>query len=80
MFAAYVLRSLRDGTHYYGSCSNLEQRLREHNNGKVRYTKGHAPYVVHYVEWYETRSEAFRRERFFKSIAGYLWLKDHAII
>jgi len=80
MFWAYILKSKKDNSHYYGSTSNISQRLKEHNSGKVRYTKGHIPYVIHYIEEFKTRSEALQREQFFKSIDGYNWLKNHKII
>ena len=75
MFYAYILRSLKDNTFYYGSTENLQKRLETNNSGKVRYTKGHKPYILHYYETYSTRKEALARERFFKSMNGYKWLK-----
>jgi putative endonuclease len=80
MYYAYILRSLKDGTFYYGSAQHIAGRLDEHNDGKVRYTKGHRPYAVHYSEAFSTRAEAVRREKFFKSIAGYRWLREKGII
>ena len=77
---AYILRSTKDGTYYYGSTKDLECRLMEHNNGKVKYTKGHRHYKLHYFEEFATRKEAFNRERFFKTIDGYNWLKEKGII
>ena len=71
MYFAYVLKSLKDNSFYYGSTGNLEKRLHEHNSGKVRYTKGHRPWILHYSEKYDTRTEALKRELFFKSIEGY---------
>jgi len=65
---------------YYGSTQNLDNRLKEHNNGRVRASKGHRPYNIHYFESFETRSQAMKRERFFKSISGYNWLKEHGIL
>jgi putative endonuclease len=70
---AYILRSQKDGIYYYGSTEDLERRLYEHNPGKVHYTKGHMPYVLYYSEGFGSRSEAVRREQFFKSIDGYKW-------
>jgi len=80
MYFVYILKSKRDGTYYYGSTADIEKRLREHNSGKMRYTKGHLPYEIHYYEEYETRKEAMNRERYFKTIEGYKWLKEKGII
>jgi putative endonuclease len=79
LYYGYVLKNLKDGSYYYGSTKNLEERLKTHNQGKVRYTKGHRPYFIHYFEKFDTREEALRREKFFKSIEGYRWLKDREI-
>ena len=80
MFYTYILLSLKDATYYYGSTENIDKRLKAHNLGKVRYTKGQLPYHLHYFESYTTRGEANRREKFFKSIDGYNWLKSIGII
>ena len=80
MFFAYILHSLKDGSFYYGSSGNLENRLAEHNAGKVRSTKGRRPFEIHYSERFATRREALRREKFFKTIAGYRRLKEQGMI
>ncbi len=80
MFYTYILKSLRDDNYYYGSTNNLTERLKAHNSGKVRYTKGHPPYEMHYYETFESRSKAIKRERFFKSINGHKWLKNKGVI
>ena len=80
MVYAYILISLKDGTHYYGCSSDLKSRLNYHNSGKVTYTKGHRPWRIHYYEAFQTRKMAMSREKFFKSIEGYKWLKENDII
>jgi putative endonuclease len=80
MYFAYILRSLKDNRYYYGSCEDLEKRLFTHNAGKVRSTKSRIPFVIHYHEKHATRSEAQKREYFFKSIDGYNWLKVNKVI
>ncbi|MDP2365277.1 MAG: GIY-YIG nuclease family protein [Ignavibacteria bacterium] len=79
MFYAYILKSQKDNSYYYGSTKDLKARLQEHNSGKMRYTKGHLPYIIHYFETFDTNKAAILRERFFKSIAGYNWLKSKGI-
>jgi len=54
--------------------------LEEHNNGLSGYTKKYIPWKLIYSEEFTTRSEAMMREKFFKSIAGYHWLKEKNII
>ena len=80
MYYTYILKSLKDNKYYYGHTANLDSRLAEHNNGKVKATKGRRPFVIHYYETFETKSEAVKRELFFKTIDGYILLKQQKII
>jgi putative endonuclease len=80
MFYTYILKSEVDGTHYYGHTSDLIERLKRHNLGKVRYTKGKRPWKIIYNEPFETKSEAYKKELFFKTIEGYRYLKERGII
>ncbi|MCF8366282.1 MAG: GIY-YIG nuclease family protein [Bacteroidales bacterium] len=79
-FFTYILKSESHGNYYYGSTQNIEERLKYHNNGRVRYTKGRRPWELHYFEEFNNRSEAMKREKFFKSIDGYNFLKSKGII
>ena len=79
MFYFYVLISKLDREFYKGVTGNLERRLKEHNSGKVTYTKGHRPYIIYYFETFHSRKEANQGEKFFKSIEGYRWLKEKGI-
>ena len=80
MHYVYILKSLKDEKYYYGSTSNLDKRLASHNSGKVRSTKFRRPLKIIYFESFETKSEAIKRELFFKSKSGYFWLKSNHII
>jgi len=80
VYCAYILKSLKDNRYYYGSCEDLNKRLANHNSCKVKATKYRVPFVVHYFEELETRSEAYKREMFFKTIEGYQRLKEKRII
>ena len=80
MFHAYILKSLKDNRYYYGHTENIEKRLNEHNRGKVKSTKSRRPFVLHYFESFGSKSEAAKRELFFKSIDGYVYLKNNGII
>jgi len=80
MFFTYILKSKKDQTHYYGHSKNMEDRLNVHNQGKVRLTKKRRPWAILYFEQLESKSEAYKREMFFKSIDGHLFLKAEKII
>jgi putative endonuclease len=80
MFSAYILKSTKDNKFYYGHTADFKLRLLEHNRGKVKATKNRRPLNLHYFEIFSSRSEAVQRELFFKSISGYLYLKENKII
>ncbi len=80
MFYTYILLSEKDNRCYYGSTSDLDQRVKAHNQGKVRSTRSRRPLKLIYYESYETKKVALQRELFFKTKAGYIWLKNQGII
>ena len=75
MYTVYVLKSLINGRFYIGQTNNIERRLKEHNNGKSKYTKSTRPFVLIYSEDYPTRQIAVKREHELKSGKGREWLK-----
>ena len=79
-YFTYILKSEVKNNHYYGHTSDLEKRLLNHNSGLSRFTKAYIPWKLIYFEKFDTRSESIRREKFFKSVDGYKWLKEHKII
>ncbi len=70
MYKIYILQSLKSNKFYIGHTSDIEKRLFEHNNKRVRSTKYGAPWRIVYSENFGTKSEAFRREMEIKSYKG----------
>jgi len=79
-FFTYILFSHSSNKHYYGHTSDLSKRLFEHNNTSTGFTKKYAPWELIYFEEFNSRSDAMKREKYFKSFAGYKWLKENKII
>src|SRR6187431_2798188 len=77
LFHTYIIKSLKDQGYYFGHCHNIDIRISKHNAGKVKSTKSRKPFILHYFESFETKSEAYRRELFFKSFAGRQWLYEN---
>ena len=70
MYYVYVLKSLKDGQLYKGYTSDITARIKDHNKGKIRSTKSHRPYELVHLEFFQSKTEARKRELFLKSGAG----------
>ena len=75
MITVYVIESLLDQVWYTGIAKNATNRLREHNSGKNRFTKGHIPWKIIYTEQHPDWKLARQREKYLKSAAGKNWLR-----
>jgi putative endonuclease len=59
-----------DGSFYTGYTKNLDERTKLHESGKgARYTKMHKPKRVAYVELFDSRAKAMKRERAIKKLS-----------
>ncbi|MFZ7946889.1 MULTISPECIES: GIY-YIG nuclease family protein [Bacillaceae] len=64
----YVL-TCRDGSLYGGYSTNLERRIRQHNEGKgAKYTRGRGPVELTYYKGYAEKSDALKAEYQFKQL------------
>jgi putative endonuclease len=70
MFFVYVLRSQTTGRTYVGSCEDLQDRLRRHNNRESKATRHGVPWQLVHQESFLTRSEAVQREAYYKTGKG----------
>lgn len=59
----YILQSEKNGKYYIGYTSNVDERLKTHNQKMVRATKSGAPWKIIHTEEFQNRQEAYRRER-----------------
>jgi putative endonuclease len=67
-FYVYIILCV-DGSFYTGYTKNMEARARLHASGKgARYTKTHKPQKVAYVESFDSRVKAMKREREIKKM------------
>jgi putative endonuclease len=69
MFYVYILQC-NDGSLYTGYTTDVERRLREHNEGKAsKYTRSRLPVSCVYWEEFSTKSEALKREMAIKKLS-----------
>ena len=76
MIIVYVLKSISENYHYIGHTKDLKNRLKLHNNGRVRASKSYGPYKLIYTENFDDMGEAIRRERFLKRGEGNICLRN----
>ena len=74
-FVVYILRSsCNTSKTYIGFTSHLIQRIYWCNNGNKGHTQKFRPWAVVYVEFYQTKSEAMKREKYLKTGVGREWI------
>ncbi len=71
----YVIRSLANRTLYVGISKEIERRLKEHNQGKSKYTQSYRPWELIYKEVCQDYKSARKREKYLKSAAGKNFIK-----
>jgi predicted GIY-YIG superfamily endonuclease len=76
MIEVYAIVSEKCGEIYVGMALDAEKRLKEHNNGKNRFTKGLKPWNLFRIEYFQDWKEARVREKYLKSGIGKAFLKS----
>jgi len=79
-YVVYAIKSLIDNRIYVGMTQNLKKRIIEHNQGKTKSTKGYRPWKVIFFEEVESRLEARRVEKYYKSGCGKEFLKNKYLV
>jgi putative endonuclease len=60
----------KDSSYYTGYAENVKRRLEQHKKGQgAKYTRMHEPEKIVYVEEFDSRSEAMKREQEIKSLS-----------
>ena len=68
-YYVYVLLC-KDGSYYTGYAKDVKRRVEQHRKGQgAKYTRMHKPEKMAYIEKFESRGEAMKREREIKSLS-----------
>ena len=68
MYFIYIVKC-KDETYYTGYTTNIEKRIKAHNEGKgAKYTRGRLPVKLVYWEQYEEKAQALKREYAIKQL------------
>ena len=69
-YCVYVLISKRDNNFYIGYTTNLHNRLTSHIAGNSKATEPRRPFILLFCEYYLSKHDATRREKYFKTTVG----------
>lgn len=69
-YCVYILFSHKDHLLYTGYTTNIEDRIKNHNDGKTKSTAPRRPLELIFCEFYLFEADARRREMYFKTTAG----------
>ncbi len=79
-FVVYILFSEKHQRIYIGYTSSLIQRYYSHNFlSKKGYTIRYRPWVVVYVEFYNSKTDALKKEKWLKSGVGRKFIYKHIL-
>ena len=73
-YFTYVLRSQKDSKLYVGWTSDLKNRIKAHNEGRVPATVKRRPLELVYFEGCRIKHKAIEREKYFKTGFGRRYL------
>lgn len=76
MYYTYVLLSKKDNKFYVGYTDDLNNRLMQHNSGKVKSTAFRLPILLIYYEVCLNKFDAIKRERYLKTGMGKRYIKN----
>jgi len=74
-YCVYVLYSLKDKNFYIGYTTNLHKRLTSHISGNSQSTKFRRPFILLFCEYFLSKPDTLRREKYFKTTGGKKTLK-----
>ena len=58
-YFVYILKSEIDGRLYKGQTRDIDKRIKEHNSGKTKSTKGYKPWKLVYFETFKQEMKLF---------------------
>ena len=75
MFFVYILYSKSLDRYYVGHTASLNDRIKRHNSGRSKATKGGIPWSLIYKEMFENKADAYKRERSIKAKKSRIYIE-----
>ena len=80
MYYADILRSEIDSSQlYFGSTSDIKNRLKQHNSGQSKHTRKYKPWKVIWYGAFENKSTAEHFEEYLKTASGKAFLRKRLL-
>ena len=80
MYCVYIIQSDIDGRCYYGFTEQTaEERLRDHNSGKSRYTKKYRPWKLIWNASFTNKEKAESFELYLKTPSGHAFSRKRLL-
>lgn len=79
MYYVYILQSQKDSSLYVGSTEDVKRRLKDHNDGKARYSSSKRPYVLKWFCAFQTKVAALAFEKYLKQGSGFAFTRKHLL-
>jgi putative endonuclease len=77
MFLVYILQIEKTKRYYTGLTQDIKNRLKEHNSGETKSIRGGIPWKLIHMEEYNTRPEAFKKEKQIKAYGAGRYLSKN---
>ncbi len=72
----YIIQSIKNKRYYIGSTYNPKERLKEHNDGRSKYTKLTRPWKMVYIKKYRTLKIARKKEYKLKKLKSRIIIEE----
>jgi predicted GIY-YIG superfamily endonuclease len=79
MYYVYILQSLKDKSYYTGLTTDVDTRLKQHNNGSVEYTSTKRPFELIWYCCFENKMKALQFEKYLKSGSGFAFARRRLV-
>ena len=68
-YVVYILKCA-NGKYYTGYTTNIKERLKDHQNGEVHFTKDKLPVKLLHLSLFDNKQKAYDFERYLKNGSG----------
>lgn len=76
---AYILRSEMDGSYCFGSTTNVDERVKQHNQGLSNHTSKYRPWQLVWFGAFVSKARAEAFERYLKTGSGHAFSRKRLI-